>query len=43
MRVEKKKFDTLLNKLLITKPEPREKIKARGKREPKTAILPPKP
>ena len=43
MKVEKKKFDALFTKLIHAKPEPRAKIKARGKREPKTAILPAKP
>lgn len=37
--VEKSKFDALLKSVLKTKPVPREKIKARGKREPKTPIL----
>jgi len=39
MKVEKQKFDALLSKALKTKPEPREKIKARGKRAPKIPIL----
>lgn len=40
MKVEKQKFDELLSKVLATKPKPREKIKARGKRAPKTPIFP---
>ena len=39
MRVEKAKFDNLLNKLLKAKPEPRKKIKTKGKRGPKVPIL----
>jgi hypothetical protein len=39
MRLEKEKFDSLLGKLLKTKPEPRKKIKTQGKRGPKTPIL----
>lgn len=41
MKVEKKKFDTMLGKLLNAKPEPRQKIKTKGRRGPKTPILPP--
>ena len=37
--VEKSKFDSLLRKVIRTKPAPREKIKTSGKRGPKTAIL----
>jgi hypothetical protein len=39
MKVEKEKFDSLLRKLLKAKPEPRKKIKTKGKRGPKTPIL----
>lgn len=39
MKVEKSKFDSLLAKVLKTKPKAREKIKARGKHAPKTPIL----
>ena len=39
MKVEKARFDALLSRVLKTKPEPREKIKARGKRAAKTPIL----
>jgi hypothetical protein len=39
MKVEKKKFDSLLEKLLKAKPEPRKNIKTQGKRGPKTPIL----
>jgi len=39
VKVEKQKFDSLLGKLLATKPEPRKKIKTKGKRGPKTPIL----
>jgi hypothetical protein len=42
MRVEKKKFDDLLGKLLKAKPEPRKKIKTQGKRTSRP-ILPAKP
>lgn len=38
-KVEKAKFDTILVKLLKAKPEPRKKIKTRGKRGPKKPIL----
>lgn len=41
MKVEKKKFDELLSKIIRTKPAPRKKIKTRGKGSPKTPILPP--
>jgi len=37
MKVEKKKFDDLLGKLLKAKPEPRKKIK-RAKRKPAKII-----
>jgi hypothetical protein len=39
VKVEKTKFDNLLGKLLRAKPEPRKKIKTKGKRGPKTPIL----
>jgi hypothetical protein len=39
MKVEKKKFDELLARALSTKPAPRENIKSKGKRAPKTPIL----
>jgi len=39
MKVEKEKFDSLLGKLLKAKPEPRKKIKTKGRRGPKTPIL----
>lgn len=39
MKVGKKKFDTILVKLLKAKPEPRKKIKTKGRRGPKTPIL----
>src|ERR1700688_5122454 len=39
MKVEKGKFDALLGKLLKTKPEPRKKIKTRGRRGSKAPIL----
>jgi len=39
MKVEKKKFDNVLDKLLRAKPEPRKQIKTQGKRGPKTPIL----
>jgi len=39
MKVEKQKFDDLLSKVLSTKPKPRSKIKARGKRAAKTPIF----
>jgi len=39
MKVDKGKFDVLLGKLLRAKPEPRKKIKTKGKRGPKTPIL----
>lgn len=38
VKVEKQKFDSLLSKVLRTKPEPRAKIKAR-RNGPKTPIL----
>ena len=37
--VEKEKFDSLLSRVLQTKPAPREKIETSGKRGPKTPIL----
>jgi hypothetical protein len=39
MKVEKEKFDSLLAKLIAAKPEPRKKIKTKGKHSPKTPIL----
>jgi hypothetical protein len=39
MKVEKRKFDALLSKVLQTKPQPREKIKTRGKGGPKSPII----
>jgi len=39
MKVEKRKFDDALTKLLRAKPEPRKKIKTQGRRGPKTPIL----
>jgi hypothetical protein len=39
MKVEKRKFDKALTKLLRAKPEPRKKIKTRGRRGVKTPIL----
>ncbi len=39
MRVEKQKFDDILGKLLKAKPEPRKKIKTRGKYGPKKPII----
>jgi hypothetical protein len=39
MKVEKRKFDQALTKLLRAKPEPRKKIKTRGRRGAKTPIL----
>jgi hypothetical protein len=41
MKVEKEKFDAALAKLLRAKPQPRKKIKTKGKRGPKTPIFPP--
>jgi hypothetical protein len=43
MKVEKKKFDDLLGKLLKAKPEPRKKIKTQGKRGAKRPIIGPTP
>ena len=43
MKANKEKFDALLGKLLSTKPEPRKKIKTRGRKGPKTPIFSPKP
>jgi len=37
--VEKSKFDAAFTTILQAKPVPREKIKARGKRAPKTPII----
>jgi hypothetical protein len=39
MKVDKKKFDALLAKAIKTEPTPRDEVKARGKRKPKTPIL----
>ncbi len=39
MKVQKDKFDALLSKLIKAKPEPRKKIKTRGKRGSKLPIL----
>ena len=39
MKVEKKKFDTILVKLLKAEPEPRKKIKTEGRKGSKTPIL----
>jgi hypothetical protein len=39
LKVEKAKFDSLLGKLLGAKPEPRKKIKTKGRKGPKTPIL----
>jgi hypothetical protein len=39
MKVEKRKFDQALTKLLRAKPEPRKKIKTQGRRGAKTPIL----
>ena len=39
MKVEKKKFDDLLGKLLKAKPEPRKKIKTKGRRGSKKPLL----
>ena len=39
MKVEKRKFDQALKKMLRAKPEPRKKIKTRGRRGVKTPIL----
>jgi hypothetical protein len=39
MKVEKRKFDMALAKMLRAKPEPRKKIKTPGRRGPKTPIL----
>ena len=41
MKVEKTKFDALLSKLIKAKPEPRKKIKTKGKRGPKPILQPP--
>jgi hypothetical protein len=38
MKVEKKKFDAILGKLLRTKPEPRKKIETLGRRTSKPLI-----
>jgi len=38
MKVEKQKFDAVLNKLLKTKPEPRGKVKTLGRRTAKPII-----
>jgi hypothetical protein len=39
LKVDKAKFDSLLSKVLRTKPTPRDKIKTSGKNGPKTPIL----
>jgi len=39
MKVEKQKFDTILEKLLKAKPEPRKKIKTQGRKGSKAPIL----
>jgi hypothetical protein len=39
MKVEKRKFDHALTKMLRAKPEPRKKIKTPGRRSSKTPIL----
>jgi hypothetical protein len=39
MKVRKREFDGVLEKLLKAKPLPRESVKTRGKRGPKTPIL----
>jgi len=39
VKVEKKKFDELLTRVVNTKPAPRENIKSKGKRGPKTPII----
>jgi hypothetical protein len=39
MKVEKKKFDDLLGKLLKARPEPRKNIKTSGKRGPKAPLI----
>jgi hypothetical protein len=41
MKVEKEKFDNLLGKLLKAKPEPRKKIKTKGRRGPKPILTKP--
>jgi hypothetical protein len=40
MKVEKEKFDSLLGKLLKAKPEPRKKIKTKGKHGPRPILRP---
>jgi hypothetical protein len=39
MKVEKKKFDDALAKLLKAKPQPRKKIKTQGRRGSKEPII----
>jgi hypothetical protein len=39
MKIEKRKFDALLGKLLKAKPEPRKAIKTQGRKGSKTPIL----
>ena len=39
MKVQKTKFDGLLEKLLRAKPEPRKKIKTKGRNGSKSPIL----
>jgi len=41
MKVEKTRFDSTLAKLLKAKPQPRERIKTKGKRGSKEAIIQP--
>jgi hypothetical protein len=39
MKVEKDRFDTLLGKMIATRPEPRKKIKTKGRKGSKSPIL----
>jgi hypothetical protein len=39
VKVEKQKFDALLDKILKTKPEPRKQVKTTGKGGSKTPII----
>lgn len=39
MKVEKKKFDSVLEKLLKSKPAPRKQIKTQGRKGSKAPIL----
>ena len=41
MKVEKKKFDTLLDRLIKAKPEPRKNIKV-SEKKPAKVIVPPR-